>query len=114
MILVMKRYDTRNAVKAVLKTPKGNRVDLTGAQVQFVMVKYGDRSKVVANREATIIDPENGVVCFPFEREETAELGYMLAEFRVTYVDGKDERFPNDGYITIKFVKELGGGVNGV
>ncbi|GAA4828124.1 hypothetical protein GCM10023310_01060 [Paenibacillus vulneris] len=109
MILTMKRYDTRNAIKAILKTPKGKPVNLTDAQVQFTMVKYVDKSKIVANREATIIDPENGIVCFPFEREETSELGYMLAEFKVTYVDGKEERFPNDGYITIKFVKELGG-----
>lgn len=106
MALNMKRYDTRNAVKAILKTPKGKPVDLTGATVQFVMLKYSNK-KVVANREATIIDPLTGSVCFAFEREETSELGLMQAEFKVTYMDGETETFPNSGYITIIFEKEL-------
>lgn len=105
-MLTMKRHDTRTAIKASLKTPRGNAVDLTGADVKFVMVKYGCRS-VVADRDAIVLDAAAGQVCFAFEPGEVAEPGLMLAEFKVTYPDASVERFPNKGYITINIESEL-------
>ncbi|UKS30164.1 phage baseplate upper protein [Paenibacillus sp. HWE-109] len=102
--LSIKRYDTRTAVKATLKSPSGASVDLTDATVKFSMVKY---STTIVNREADIIDALTGKVAFVFDREELAETGTMKAEFQVAYPDGSVETFPNSGYITINIEANL-------
>lgn len=102
--LNIKRNDTRTAIKAELKSPKGDPIDLTGASVVFTMVKYG---RILVNRDADVLDEETGKVAFVFEEGETAETGDMKAEFEVTYPDGSVETFPNSGYISIKIEADL-------
>ncbi|NOU98473.1 BppU family phage baseplate upper protein [Paenibacillus planticolens] len=102
--LNIKRHDTRTAIKATLKMPSGNAVDLTGATVKFTMTKYG---RALANREADVLDAVNGTVAFIFLPEEVTETGTMKAEFEVTYPDGAIETFPNSGYIAITIEADL-------
>jgi hypothetical protein len=102
--LNIKRHDTRTAIKATLKTPTGNAVDLTDATVKFVMVKYGT---TIANRDADVLDAANGKVAFIFLPEEVTETGAMKAEFEVMYPDGAVETFPNAGYIAINIEADL-------
>ncbi|TWT04592.1 hypothetical protein [Planomicrobium sp. CPCC 101079] len=104
MNLSIKQGDTRHAIKAALKDAKGNVVDLTGARVRFVMAK-SFTSRMI-DREVPIVDNQVMVV---FEPGETDEAGKMMAEFRVTYPDGKTETFPTESYITISIQKTLGG-----
>lgn len=106
MALTMKRGDTRIAPKAKLKSPKGLPIDLTGAKVDFIMARYSN-GIVLVDREAYVLDAENGVVCFVFELSEADVLGMMKAEFKVTYPDGSYETFPNQGYILINFESGL-------
>lgn len=109
MTLNIKRNDTREAIVGVLRNPSGSLVDLTDATVVFSMSK---KRKLLVSREAEILDAPNGSVRFSFVPGETSELGTMRAEFKVTYLDGTFERFPNSGYIWINFeenVDELGG-----
>lgn len=101
----LKQYDTRTALEVELKTPIGNPVDLTDAEVNFIMVRYGNIT--VIDRTADIIDAEKGVVSFSFSPEETIYVGTMRAEFRVTYQDGAIESFPNSGFIPIIFEASL-------
>lgn len=100
--MTMKRGDTRTAPTAKLKTPKGNPLDLTGASVTFVMKRYHN-GVVLIDREATILEAENGRVCHVFTEEEADVLGVMKCVFRVTHIDGSIETFPNQGYIIIDF-----------
>jgi hypothetical protein len=106
MALNMKRGDTRTAPKAKLKSPKGLPVNLTDAKVDFIMARYTN-GIVLIDREAEVLDAENGIVCFVFEPAEANVLGMMKAEFKVTYLDGSEETFPNEGYILINFESGL-------
>ncbi|NRF91518.1 BppU family phage baseplate upper protein [Paenibacillus frigoriresistens] len=106
MALTMKRHDTRTAIKAALKSPKGLPVNLSNTTVKFTMAKYRNGA-VLVDREAITLDAVNGVVCFVFEQEETTTLGMMKAEFEVKYEDGSIEKFPNQGYILINFEADL-------
>ncbi|CAH1230653.1 hypothetical protein PAECIP111891_06711 [Paenibacillus allorhizoplanae] len=106
MALNIKRNDTRTAIKAVLKSPRGNPVNLSGATVKFIMAKY-IKGTVLVDREADVLDQENGVVCFVFTVDEVTSLGMMKAEFEVTYEDDSTETFPNQGYILINFESDL-------
>ena len=40
---------------------------------------------------------------------ETDTAGVYRAEFEVMYNDGRLETFPNDGYISIQILSDLGG-----
>ena len=55
------------------------------------------------DKEATIVDEENGRVAYYFEAGETDLTGSMRAWFIVTYPDSRRETFPNEDYIIIKF-----------
>jgi hypothetical protein len=103
-ILNIKRGDTRTAIKATLKNPKGLPINLTGATVKFVMVKY---KTILINREAVILDAVNGVVAFTFNSGETDQMGRMRAEFKVKYPDNSIETFPNQGSIDINIESDL-------
>lgn len=102
--LNLKRGDTRTAIKANLKSPKGNPIILTDAIVTFHMIQY---KTIIANREADIIDATNGIVAFTFTPEEISSIGKMKAEFKVTYPDQSIETFPNQGYIDITIEPSL-------
>ncbi|NOV01334.1 BppU family phage baseplate upper protein [Paenibacillus planticolens] len=105
-VLNMKRHDTRTAIKAQLKTPKGNPVNLTDCEVKFTMAKARG-NRVLIKREAIVLNESDGLVCFAFEPEEADVLGPMRAEFKVTYADGSTETFPNQGYLNLNFEADL-------
>ena len=100
-----KQGDTRNALKATLKQD-GQVVKLTDCSVAFVMQKSGE---VVINRDVIINDPTSGVVWVVFDHKELDSIGLHKAEFVVTFPGGKEERFPNDGYLSIEVIKNLEG-----
>jgi hypothetical protein len=104
MALVIKKGDTRTAIKATLKNPSGSPVNLTGSSVTFIMVKSGAQ---LVNRSADIVDAQNGRVNFVFVAGETEVTGVVRAEFKVEYPDGSKETFPNSGYISITFEPAL-------
>lgn len=110
MTVTIKKGDTRTAIAANLKSPKGNPVDLTGTEVRFKMLPtrrnylnkpVRSNCSAYIDREALIMDAEAGRVAFVFEPGETDQRGIMYGEFKVTYVDGSIETFPNSGYIII-------------
>jgi hypothetical protein len=39
---------------------------------------------------------------------DTAEVGSYLAEFEVTYTDSTVETFPNDKYIRVEIIDDIG------
>lgn len=104
MLLTIKAGDTRTAIKATLKNPSGNAVDLTDSTVTFVMEQKG---VILINRPAEIVDALSGRVNFVFVNGETDILGGVKAEFIVDYPDGSTETFPNSGYISIRFEQSL-------
>lgn len=104
MAITIKRNDTRDAIKATLSNESGP-VDLTGATVRFLMSKG---STVKVDRQAEIQDAVNGVVWMVFDQGDTDETGTFKAEFEVTFSDARIETFPNDSFILINIINDLG------
>lgn len=103
--VILKRGDTRHAIKAILKDANKDPVDLTNCDVTFVMAPIG--RPAIINRTAYIHDASNGEVWVVFRPGDTDMSDVYQAEFKVVYPDGKKETFPNFKYIKIKIVKNL-------
>lgn len=106
MRVVLKRGDTRTAIRATLLEPSGSPVNLTGASVRFVMADL--RGAIRIARAAEIVDPAGGKVLMVFETSETDEAGTYRAEFEVQFADGRKETYPNGDYLTIQIMSDLG------
>lgn len=98
---VIKRGDTSPALRFELLP---DNVSLAGATVRFQMrVRGGD---TVVDRTAAIDAVfQPAVVVHAWQPGETDLAGRFEAEFRVTYMDGSVETFPNLGFIEV-FVTE--------
>jgi hypothetical protein len=104
-VFIIKHNDTRTALKAILKDATGAVVNLTGCQVVFIMTYQG---KVLINRQALIMNETGGEVWVVFTKQETAQVGSMNGEFKVTFPDTSIETFPNGGYIQMQILPDLG------
>ena len=105
--VTLKRGDTRRAIRAVLKDADGDPVNLTDCQVKFKMAPLSGPATI--SRAAHIQNAEKGEVWVVWVPGETDTAGIFRAEFKVTYPDGRKETFPNDGYISIQIMNDLGG-----
>jgi hypothetical protein len=97
----IKRGDTSPALRFAL-LPDG--VSLAGATVRFQMRARGGAT--VIHRPANILSVfAPAVVAHRWFSGDTDQAGHFEAEFRVTYLDGTVETFPNLGFIEV-FVTE--------
>ena len=104
--ITIKRGDARNAIKAILKDSSGNPVNLENCHVKFHMAPLN--RPAVISRAAHIENAAAGEVWVVWAPGETDVAGIYRAEFEVTYDDGRRETFPNDGYISIQILNDLG------
>jgi hypothetical protein len=104
--VTLKRGDTRTAIKATLVGDDGNPVDLTETSVRFLVADFRGTSLIA--RQAGIVSAAEGKVLFAFEPGETDTAGTYRAEFEATYLDGRKQTYPNDGYISIEILPDLG------
>ena len=104
--ITIKRGDTRNCIKAILKNASGAPVDLAGCEVNFHMASLGRQA--IVSRAVHTEDAEAGAVWVVWATGETNIAGVYRAEFEVVYQDGRRETFPNDGYISIQILEDLG------
>lgn len=105
MQITLKQGDTRHALRAKLRTAEGLPIDLTGANVRFRMV---DRNGfLLVDRDAKY--GADGITVFVFEDGETDTVGLHMAEYLVTYADGRVETFPHKGSIEIYVAQRIGG-----
>lgn len=99
-MITIKRGDTGIGIKATLFNEKGN-VNLTDTDVLFLMHNH-----VI---KADLEDAENGKVKVFFNSINTENTGIYYAEFEVRFPDGRIETFPNDSYLKIRIIDDLGG-----
>lgn len=104
MSITLKKNDTKDNIKATLSNESGP-VDLTGATVRFLMSRRG---VLKVDRGAQVQDAANGIVWMVFEQGDTDEAGLFQAEFEVTFPDARIETFPNDSFILINIISDLG------
>ena len=98
--ITLKRGDTGIGVRATLSNENGN-VNLTNANVLFLFGEHEIKSG--------LHEPENGVINVSFNRNHTSKTGIYKAEFEVTYNDGRIETYPNDDYLQVYIMDDLGG-----
>ncbi|MFK7695410.1 BppU family phage baseplate upper protein [Paenibacillus sp. HJGM_3] len=105
MIFTIKAHDT-TSLRGTLKDANGSVVNLTGATVNFVVVKRDLTPKF--KRAAEITNAAGGQVQYSFTPTDTTEIGIFYGEFEVTYAGGAVETFPNEGHIRIMIGSDLG------
>lgn len=101
----IKRGDTSPGLRFAL-LPEG--VSLAGATARFQMRARGGAT--VIDRPAEILSLfEPAVVGHLWQPYETETPGHFEAEFRVTYLDGTVETFPNLGFIEVFVTEDVPG-----
>jgi len=100
---IIKRGDTSPALRFALLP---DNVSLAGASVRFQMRLRGGAT--VIDRPAEILTAfEPAVVAHIWALGETDTPGRFEAEFRVTYLDGAVETFPNLGFIEVFITEDV-------
>lgn len=103
----IKAHDRLPAIQAELSTDAG-LANLTGATVRFIMAPaVGGTPKVNAN--ASVLDPTQGSVRYEWVAADTASPGSYLAEWQVTWSDGRQQTFPTLTYHTVDVLADLDG-----
>jgi hypothetical protein len=92
---------------ATLQDANGTAVNLTGASVSFHMRAVGSTQTKV-DSAATIVTAASGLVRYNWTAQNTNTVGSYQAEFQVTHADGSIETFPNDGYIPVQIIDDIG------
>lgn len=101
----LKRGDTSPALRYALLP---DSVSLAGAAVRFQMRQRGGIT--VIDRPAQIVTVyQPAVVAHLWQPGETDTAGRYEAEFRVTYMDGTIETFPNLGFIDVFIIGDVPG-----
>ncbi len=102
----IKQNDSSPIIRAKLRGAGNALLNLSAATVNFRMQKSSGEN--VIQGEAEIFDPSEGTVQYTWQSGDTSVSGVYLAEFEVTYADGKVESFPNVGYMQVNIKPELG------
>lgn len=89
----IKQNDTSPELKVTLVDGDDNAVDVTGATIVFSM-KSGAFVKL-SEQSATIVTASSGIVKYDWTTGDTDTPGTYVAEFEVTFSNGKIETFPN-------------------
>lgn len=87
--------------KPVPGFPNGTPVVLTGATVRFLMRPL-DHSTPTLDNAATITDPTGGKVTYAWAAGDTAIAGSYIAEWQITFSDGRRLTVPNGTPITVE------------
>ena len=95
----LKRGDTAPALRYALIP---DTLDLTGGTVVFNVRRLLDR------RPATIVTASPPVVEYQWQTGDLDSAGLFLAEFEVTYPDGRVETFPPDNSLSVHVMSDLG------
>ena len=101
----IKRGDTSPALRFALLP---DTVSLAGATVRFQMRARGGATLI--DRPAEILTAfEPAIVAHLWQPGETDTPGRYEGEFRVTYLDGCTETFPNLGFIEVFVTEDVPG-----
>lgn len=104
--------DTAPDLELYCEDANGNRVDIQGATVKFVMASVGGgTAKVDAaaqNRQVgTGSDGTKGKVGYPWVAGNTDTADDFYGEMQVTFAGGALETFPNDRHLLIRMREDL-------
>lgn len=104
--LTIKQGDTSPPFNQAILDQNGNRQDLTGATVNFVMRALTATTPVV-NAAASVLDASSGMVQYTFTSAQTATPGLYSGVFTVVLPGGATYTYPNDGYLEISVQENI-------
>ena len=105
--IVRKRNDTTPLY--VTLTSDGSSEPLTEASgVRFYMAEKSSGDGLKIDGKAQIVDAEDGVVRYRFSPSDVDQSGFFVAEWEVKYSDGSILTFPDERYMTIEIIDDLG------
>lgn len=102
----IKQGDTLPPIGATLKDAAGAALDLTGASVRFHM-RPGGESAASVDQVCEIVDAAAGKVRYAWQVGDTDAPGSYVAEFEVTFSDGRVLTIPNTTNLKIKIVAQI-------
>jgi hypothetical protein len=83
-------------------------VNVVAATVVFSMRPRRSETPVINRAAARIVTTTPPVVAYDWQDGDTAETGFFLAEFELTYADGAVETFPRGSGIPVTITQEIG------
>ena len=102
----IKENDLLPVIQATITDSDGTAVDLSGGTVKFLMLDQDNTLKVDA-AGSFVTDGSDGQVQYAWSGTDTDTAGGYRAEFEIT-ISGKIVTAPNNGYLTIKILEDLG------
>jgi hypothetical protein len=104
----IKQHDRSPDYTSALEAPAGSPVDLTGCTVKLLMTLDGATSATV-NASATVDSPSTaGLVRYSWGPTDTSTAGLYRAEFEVTFAGGIKRTFPENDYLYVNILPDLG------
>lgn len=100
----IKKGDTGRKFTDTLKSGTA-ALNLTGASVKFIMKNFC--SGTVRSGDATVTDATAGKVSYQPTADDVGTVGRFLCEWEITYVGGKKQSVPEDGYIDLRVMPDL-------
>lgn len=104
------RQNDRLPTFEVVLRDRNGPVELTSATVRLHLVRTRRRSLVLNVPATPAVDQsgeDRGRVFYEWAVGNTAVPGDYEAEFEVTFLSGKKETFPNEGYIPVLVTPQL-------
>ena len=106
-VVSIKRNDTRPLEMKL--TANKQPVNVEGAEIVFHMrPKVAGYGKTITDKPVAILDGVKGHVQVEWEPEDVEVSGVHRAEFEAQFADGTIETFPNDDYLDVEILSDLG------
>lgn len=112
--ITMKQDDTRPVLQRfLLQTVDGatSPIALTVASAVRFTMRHQTATTLIATGMASIVAAASGQVSYTWASGQTATAGTYDAEWEIQWADGGYETVPNDTYMTVQIVADIGGAV---
>lgn len=107
MAYSIKQNDTSPSLGVQLLDGSKQVIDLTGASAKFLM-KIAGSTTIAVDAAAVITNASEGRVEYEWSVGDTATAANYQGEFQITFINGTVETFPNNKYLTIRVLPEIG------
>jgi hypothetical protein len=106
----LKKGDRRPPCVALATDGAGTAIDLTGCTAKFFMrLRDSSGTPKVNGAAATVVAPQTqGKVQYDWAAADVDTAGIYEAEFEATFADGRKLSIPNDGFIIVTVLGDLG------
>jgi hypothetical protein len=99
--------DTEPGFEEQFTYSNGDPVDLTEAEIRFVMRSETDTEPVRLTGTITVTNAIEGKLLYAPSAADTANIGNYAANWHVTFAGGETQTFPTEGYLWVQVQPNL-------